>query len=217
MSRARRASASAGKRGGGRERFGPEYYERYYYDRRTAVVSRAEMRERARLIGAYTRHVGLPVRRILDAGCGIGLLRGPLHGAFPRARYVALEASEYLCRRYGWTHGALERWTASEPFDLVVCYDVLQYLDDRAAAQALANLGRLCRGVLYFSALTLRDWRLNCDRARTDRNVHLRTAAWYRRRLSRSFRPVGAGFWMRRGAPLVAWELEMAEERPAKP
>lgn len=211
MSRVRRASASVGRRGVAPERFGPDYYDRYYYDRRTAVVSRAEMRERAGLIGAYARHVGLPVRRILDAGCGIGLLRAPLRRAFPRARYVALEASEYLCRRYGWTQGALERWRAREAFDLVVCYDVLQYLDDRAAAQALANLGRLTRGVLYFSALTLRDWRVNCDRARTDGKVHLRPASWYRLRLSRSFRPAGAGFWMRRGAPLVSWELEMAE------
>jgi 2-polyprenyl-3-methyl-5-hydroxy-6-metoxy-1,4-benzoquinol methylase len=175
------------------------------------VVSRAEKRERARNIGAYARHVGLPVRRILDAGCGIGLLRVPLHRAFPRAKYVALEASEYLCRRYGWTHGALERWQSSEPFDLVVCYDVLQYLDDRAAAQALANLARLTRGVLYFSALTLRDWRRNCDRERTDADVHLRTAGWYRSRLARGFRPAGAGFWLRRGAPLVVWELELAE------
>ena len=189
--------------------FNREYYRRFYFDPRTAVVSRVEMRARARLIGAYATHIGLPVRRLLDAGCGIGLLRAPLMRAFPRAQYTGLEYSEYLCERFGWTRGSLADWRA-EPFDLVVCYDVLQYLDDRTAARAIVNLGRLTRGVLYLSALTTRDWRDNCDRTRTDRDVHLRDAAWYAARLRRWFRPSGAGFWIRRGAPLTTWEMETA-------
>ncbi len=84
-------------------RFDREYYRRFYFDGRTAVTSRVEMRARARLIAAYADHIGLPVRRMLDAGCGIGLLRAPLQRAFPRARYTGLEYSEYLCKRYGWT------------------------------------------------------------------------------------------------------------------
>ena len=191
------------------ERFDREYYRRFYFDPRTAVVSRAEMRARARLIAAYAQHIGLPVRNVLDAGCGIGLLRAPLSRAFPRARYTGLEYSEYLCRRYGWTHGSLAQFRA-DPFDLVVCYDVLQYLDDRTAAKAIANLARLTRGMLYLSALTARDWRENCDRTRTDPDVHLREAAWYGRRLRRWFRPSGVGFWIRRGAPLTTWEMETA-------
>jgi 2-polyprenyl-3-methyl-5-hydroxy-6-metoxy-1,4-benzoquinol methylase len=191
------------------ERFDAAYYRRFYFDSRTAVVSRAEMRARARLIGAYADHIGLPVRRLLDAGCGIGLLRKPLLRAFPRATYTGLEASAYLCERFGWSQGSLADWSA-DPFDLVVCYDVMQYLDDRTAARAIVNLGRLTRGVLYLSALTTRDWRDNCDRTRTDRNVHLRDVEWYGKRLRRWFRPSGAGFWIRRGAPLVTWEMETA-------
>lgn len=190
-------------------RFDREYYRRFYLDPRTAVISRAEMRERARLIAAYARHIGLPVRSILDAGCGIGLLRAPLMRAFPRAAWTGLEYSEYLCQRYGWTQGSLATFRA-EPFDLVVCYDVLQYLDDRTAARAIVSLGRLTRGLLYASALTSRDWRENCDRTRTDRDVHLREGGWYARRLRRWFRPSGVGFWVRRGAPLTTWEMETA-------
>ncbi len=190
-------------------RFDADYYRRFYYDGRTAVTSRAEMRARAKLIGAYASHIGLPVRRMLDAGCGIGLLRGPLERAFPRARYTGLEYSEYLCERYGWIQGSLATYR-TDPFDLVVCYDVLQYLDDRTATRAIANLGRLTRGVLYLSALTARDWQRNCDRSRTDRDVHLRDVEWYGKRLRRHFRPSGAGFWIRRGAPLVTWEMETA-------
>lgn len=192
------------------ERFGREYYRRFYGDARSSVTSRAEMAARATLIAAYTRHIGCPVASILDAGCGLGLMRTPLLRALPGATYVGLEYSRYLCDRYGWIHGSLADYRAREPFDLLVCFDVLQYLDDREASRAMANLGRLCRGVLFFSALTRRDWRENADRRRTDRAVHMRSGEWYRRRLTRQFRRIGAGFWIRRAAPLVSWELESA-------
>ena len=188
--------------------FDRDYYQRFYYDPRTAVTDRREMRRRAKLIAAYVDHAGLPVKRILDAGCGTGLLRAPLLRSFKGAQYVGLEASEYLCKRYGWEHGQLQSFRSLQPFDLVVCYDVLQYLDSAAADKALLNLSQLCRGVLYFTALTRFDWDHNCDRNRTDSHVHLRSATWYRTRLRRRFNEGGAGFWIRRGAPLTLWELE---------
>lgn len=188
-------------------RFNRDYYRQFYFDGRSAVTSRAEMRARATLIAGYVQHIGCPVTRLLDAGCGIGLLRAPFKRLLPKAQYTGLEVSEYLCQRYGWTQGSLTDFRA-RPFDLVVCYDVLQYLDDRMAARAIANLGRLCRGVLYITALTKHDWLENCDQRRTDPDVHLRTGEWYRKRLLKSFRPVGAGLWIRRGAPLVTWEME---------
>jgi len=193
------------------ERFDRDYYRRYYFDARTAVASRAEMRARARLIAAMTQHAGLPVRRILEAGCGTGLLARALRTRLPRAEYVGLEASAYLCRRYGWRAGRIEEYRTREPFDLVICYDVLQYLEARQAARALANFARLCRGVLYFSALTRFDLTHNADPERTDARVHLRSARWYRQRLRRDFVEAGLGFWLRRGAPLALWELESAQ------
>jgi SAM-dependent methyltransferase len=189
-------------------RFDRDYYRRYYFDPRTAVISCAEMRARARLIAAYALHIGLPVRRILDAGCGTGAMKTTLLGRLPRSTYVGLEMSEYLCQRYGWEHGLVETYRAAAPFDLVVCYDVLQYLDEKKARAALTNLARLCRGILYCTVLTRADWLHNCDRKRTDANVYLRTGDWYRARLRRSFREIGAGFWLNRAAPLTIWELE---------
>jgi len=188
--------------------FDRDYYRRYYYDPRTAVATRAEMRARARLIAAFAVHVGLPVRRILEAGCGTGLLRGELRKLLPRAHYTALDASEYLCRRHGWRLGNIEDFRSRRPFDLLVCYDVLQYLDTKSAERALRNFALLSRGALYFSALTRGDLERNADPARTDADVHLRSARWYRTRLKRHFREVGLGLWLRRGAPLTLWELE---------
>jgi SAM-dependent methyltransferase len=131
-----------------------------------------------------------------------------VRAVFPKARYVGLETSAYLCRRYGWVRGSVTDYAPLVPFDLVFCHDVLQYLDDRSAARAISNLGRLSRGALYFSVLTAGDWRRNADRARTDSGVRLRPAEWYRRRLSRHFRHLGGGVLVRRGFDPLLWELE---------
>jgi SAM-dependent methyltransferase len=190
--------------------FDRAYYQRFYYNPRTAVTSRAEMRARARMIGGCLAYVGLPVRHILDVGCGIGLLRAPLLRAFPRAQYVGLEHSEYLCQRYGWRQGSVATLRTRERFDLVICYDVLQYLPAAQARRAIANLARTCRGALYFGALTSEDWRHNCDQSRTDRIEGLRPGAWYRRELARWFRPVGCGVWLQRKLNMTLWTLDTA-------
>jgi len=190
--------------------FDLEYYQRFYFNRRTAVTSKAEMRARARLIAGCVDYIGLPVSKILDAGCGVGLLRAPLLRALARASYSGLEFSDYLCGRYGWNQGSIETFRTRERFDLVICYDVLQYLSAPAAQRAIANLARLCRGALYFGALTREDWRDNCDQSRTHRIPGLRPASWYRRELASAFRPLGCGMWIKRDLPLTLWNLDAA-------
>jgi SAM-dependent methyltransferase len=192
-------------------RFDAEFYRRFYEDPATRVASAAEGERLGEFICAYAAYLEVRVRRVLDAGCGLGHLRAPVLRRFPAARYTGLEVSEYLARRHGWVHGSLADFRPRGAFDLVICHDVLQYLDDRAAARAIANLARLSRGILYVSALTLEDWRSAADRARTDGDVHLRPADWYRRRLGRAFLPLGGGLFARRGHAPVLWALE----RPA--
>ncbi len=189
-------------------RFDAAYFERFYFDPRTRVTTREEMRARAELIAAILRQAQLPIRSILDAGCGTGMLKPAFARVLKRARYVGLDASEYLCRRFGWRQGSIVDFKPAQPFDLVVCYDVLQYLDDRGAVRAMANLGRLSRVALYFSALTIEDWRKKCDRTRTDSAVTMRPAAWYRARLQRNFYYFGLGVWIRRPQATVRWALE---------
>ncbi|HWL63267.1 MAG TPA: class I SAM-dependent methyltransferase [Steroidobacteraceae bacterium] len=195
------------------EQFDRAYYQRFYVDPRTAVTSRAEMNARGRLIAAMAQHIDLPVRSILDAGCGVGLLRAPLKRALPRATYTGLEVSEYLCRKHGWIHSGIQDFTRKAVFDIVICYDVLQYLDAAATQRALANLARVCRGLLYFGVLTREDWEENCDQSRTDPAVSLRNGAWYRRELRKNFRQLGAGFWLRRGAAITVWEMDTAGDK----
>jgi 2-polyprenyl-3-methyl-5-hydroxy-6-metoxy-1,4-benzoquinol methylase len=78
-------------------RFDRRYYQRYYYNARTAVNSREDMRRLARLIAAHVDYLELPVRRILDAGCGCGWLRTPFRRLLPRVplRTPWLDAGEH--------------------------------------------------------------------------------------------------------------------------
>ena len=66
--------------------FGPAYFQKFYMNAATRVTSRPEMLVRARLIAAILAQADIPIRRILDAGCGIGLLRKPFADLLPRAR-----------------------------------------------------------------------------------------------------------------------------------
>ncbi len=188
--------------------FDSEFFRRFYLDPKTAAASREDLAARAHYVAAFADYLELDVRRILDAGCGLGLMRTTFRRMFPKARYVGLETSDYLCRKFGWRRGSVVDWRGAGRFDIVVCYDVLQYLGDREAERALANLARLCRGLLHFSALTREDWLYHCDKTRTDPDVNLRPAAWYRRRLRRGFHEAGAGLWVRRGTPVTLWSLE---------
>lgn len=196
---------------GSKERFGSAFYRRHYFNPSTRVVTRTEMSRRAEHVAAFVRHGDLPIRSILDVGCGLGLMRRQLLKRFPRARYVGLEASSYLCERYGWEQGSAATFDPGRTFDLVICYDVLQYLTAREAAAAIRNLGRLCAGVLHFGVLTNEDWELYCDQRTTDRDVNLRPGDWYRKRLAPHFINAGSGMFVRRGAPLHLWELDQVE------
>ena len=191
--------------------FDAAYYERFYLDPRTRVADPPDDEVRARFLCAYLDLLGIRVRRVLDLGCGLGRLREPLCKHFPGAVYTGVEVSEHLCAELGWVHGSAATFRSGRRFDLVVCQDVLQYLDDAEAEQAIGNFAKYCRGALFFGALTREDWEENCDRARTDGNGYLREGSWYRRRLAPAFTCAGGGVFVARRAGIVTFELDRAE------
>lgn len=211
--RPRPATARPAATTGPKSRFDADYYRRFYGDPKTRVVNAAAVARLAGFVAGYLRYLDVPVRSILDIGCGLGHWRTAARRLWPRARYHGVEYSEHLCARFGWTQGSVvdfapERLRPDGQFDLIVCQGVLQYLEAEAARQALANLGRWCRGALYLEALTTRDWRENCDRGRTDGQVHLRSGAWYRTALRRDFVPAGGGVFLPRRGGVTLFELE---------
>ena len=73
---------------------------------------------------------------------------------------------------------------------------------------ALQNLEILCSGLLYFTVLTREDWHAHCDQSRTDGDVHLRNAKWYRQHLRRGFQRLGTGVYIARTAAPVIFALD---------
>ena len=76
----------------------PEPFDANYYDPRTRVASSQETGRLADHVSAALLHFEVPVRRILDVGCGLDLWCEGLLRAFPKASYTGLEISEHLAR-----------------------------------------------------------------------------------------------------------------------
>jgi len=205
MSKSKKVSKSSGAQ------FDAEYYARYYENERTRVASSNDIARLGRFVSGYADYLGIKVKRVLDAGCGIGLWQGVIAEHYPSARYTGIELSEHLCKTRGFTRASVVDYQDRGRFDLVICQGVLQYLTDAEARRAIANLGRLCRGLLYLEVLTAEDWASACDRRFSDGAVHRRSAAWYRKQLARDFQAIGGGVFAHRDANLVLYALEALE------
>lgn len=194
--------------------FDEAYYERYYFDKKTSVVDPEHVERLGAFVCSYLQYLRVPVRRVLDVGCGIGLWRAALARHFPDASYHGVEFSEYLCTRFGWERGSVVNYQAhdpAEPFDLVICQGVLPYLSPPDLQRALHNLGQLCRGALYVEAVAREDYERDViDDALTDPRLFRHRAALYRRGLQEGFTELGGGVWLSRKAEVPLFELECA-------
>jgi 2-polyprenyl-3-methyl-5-hydroxy-6-metoxy-1,4-benzoquinol methylase len=190
-----------------RKVFDAAYYERFYLNPGTRATSPAAVSRQVDFIRAYLNHLELPVRRILDVGCGIGTTLEALADAYPAASRQGVEYSDYLCETYGWQPGSVVTYKNKTPFDLVVCNDVIPYLTDRTCARAINNLARLCRGALFLGALTEEDYDI-CDQLRTDDVQYLRSTEWYQARLERHFVNVGGGLFLKKPLSVTVWHLD---------
>ena len=188
--------------------FGKAYYDHYYRDPATRVASEESVQVLADFVCNYLVHIGQPVEHVIDLGCGLGFWQAAIHKHYPEASYVGVEYSEYMCETHGWTRGSVVDFKSRHKADLVICQGVLQYLPDDACQRAIKNLARLSRGALYLEALTKRDWQENVDQEVTDGDVHLRTGAWYRKRLAPDFRNCGGGVYLTDNSPAALFELE---------
>ncbi|MEM9621062.1 MAG: class I SAM-dependent methyltransferase [Pseudomonadota bacterium] len=187
--------------------FDQQYYERFYADSQTRAVSPEEQFQQADFIAAYLRYLDVPVNSILDVGCGLGALLEQLHKQFPAARTQGVEFSDYLCRKYGWRQSSILDYE-DEPYDLVVCNDVLGYLAKKKdCARAIHKLADLCRHALYLSVLTEDDLDV-CDVAHTDMQQKLRPYQWYKKQLDQHFVAVGGGLFLKKPLQFAVWRLE---------
>ena len=191
--------------------FDEAYYQRFYFDKKTSVVDPAHMERLGAFVCSYLQYLRVPVLRVLDVGCGIGLWKDMVTRHFPQAHYQGVEFSPYLCERYGWQQGSVVDFATSEPFDFVICQGVLPYLSPPDLQAALLNLGRLSRGALYVEAVAREDYEQDIiDEDLTDHRIFRHRASLYRRGLGENFVELGGGVWLSRRAGLPLFALEHA-------
>ena len=198
-----------------RSEFDAGYFRRFYRNARSRAHSRAQVATLAAGLDGLAAWLHVEVRSVLDAGAGPGFLRDWFRAQRPAVRYRSIDVSPFACEAYGHEQQDLARFRDGR-YDLIVCQGVLQYLDDRACARAIDNLGAMARRLLYLEVVTDRDLREVCDPSGTDAQIHRRSGAWYRKRLGRCFDPVGAGLWAAREAGLAFYELEAPGLRARK-
>lgn len=132
--------------------------------------------------------IGRRVRTILDVGCGEAPWFPVVRRLRPEASYVGVDSSEYVLERFGAARnirrgslGELGTMRLRRDVDLIVCADVLQYVETPELEHGLRAIRRLLGGVAYIEAFTTED-EMEGDRS----GWHERTAAQYRRLFRRA-------------------------------
>jgi SAM-dependent methyltransferase len=147
------------------KRYDAAYFDRWYRNPRFRVALRADRERKVRMVVGITEYLlERPLRSVLDVGCGEGAWQPILRRLRPRIRYVGLDPSFYVVRRFGRTRNlrvgelaTLEDQGFRAPFDLVVCSDVLHYLERQDLERGLPQLHDLLGGVAYIEVFTAAD------------------------------------------------------------
>jgi SAM-dependent methyltransferase len=192
-----------------RSTFDEAYYRRFYENPRTAVISHKDVERLAMFVIHYLAYLHVPVKAVLDAGCGVGMWRDVLKKYDNDIVYTGIDVSPYLCAKFGWKQGSIVNFKSREKYDLVICQGVLPYLDDSEVGAGIKNLSKVCRGALYLEAVTDEDRKSGVyDVKKTDGKIYLRKAQWYREYIHRYFIGCGGGLFFPKNTDVALFELE---------
>lgn len=158
------------------------------------MVTRAEARAEVKFVLAFCDHIGIDVRRFADVGAGTGWWAKEFARQRPTCRHIeTFDASADAASLFGHRQVPIEK-LSGRPADLVVCRDVLRYLPDSRARQAIRQLARKCRGVLYLQVVTSDD---EVDEEASDMAGYFRPVDWYLKRLAAAgFTNAGMGLFV---------------------
>lgn len=159
------------------------YFDRWYRDPRDRVTTRDGLARKVGMVTGVTEYLlGRAIRTVLDVGCGEAPWYPVLRRLRRDVRYIGVDPSEYAVARFGdsrhvrrGTLADLDAMRLPRKLDLIVCADVLQYVDTPTLARGLRSIRRLLGGVAYIETFTTDDGMVG------DRNGwHERTASEYR-------------------------------------
>lgn len=175
-----------------------DYFQRWYRD--GGIGDRKRLARKVALCVATAEyHLERPIRTVLDIGCGEGVWRAPLLKLRPNLKYLGFDGSEYAIARYGRSRnlrqarfGDFAQLRPCPPVDLLVCSDVLHYLDARELDRGLHALADLCQGVAFLETFTRED-----DAEGDEHEFKSRPASFYRRRFEAlGLRALGSHCWL---------------------
>jgi len=147
------------------KRYDRAYFDRWYRAPRTRIDTPQALGRKVHLAVSVAEYfLGRRIESVLDVGCGEGRWYPILRHMRPRLRYAGVDSSEYVVKRFGrrrnirlGTFGQLRMLRLPRGFDLVVCSDVLQYVDPPDLEPGLRELHRVLGGVAYIEAFTSED------------------------------------------------------------
>ena len=158
-------------------------YDRAYFDRwyrgAQQITSDSEVRSKVMMAVSVAEYfLRRSLRNVLDVGCGETPWRAHLKAIRPRASYRGIDPSPYVAQKFRVLQasvGDLPSLRIRERFDLVVCADVLHYLDEPEIRRGLRAMVSLARGVMFLEVLTRED-----DIVGDVEGMIRRPARWYR-------------------------------------
>jgi trans-aconitate methyltransferase len=141
------------------------YFNRWYRDPTDRVSTRESLVRKVRMAVSVTEFLlGRQIRSVLDIGCGEAPWFVILKRLRPAARYVGVDSSDYVIDRFGeernirrGTLASLATVKSLRKSDLIVCADVLQYVETPDIERGLRGIRKLLAGVAYIEAFTTDD------------------------------------------------------------
>jgi SAM-dependent methyltransferase len=188
------------------------YFERWYHRPETRVNSRLEVRRKVMLAVAMAEYVmRRPLRSVLDVGCGEGAWLPHLRALRNRVEYLGLDPSDYAVERFGRTRNIHKASFSELPsldlgvHDLVICSDVLHYVDERDIRRGVEAIAKACDGLAYIEVLTAED-----EIVGDLEGLIRRPAAFYRNTFRKAgLTQIGPYAWLPRELRSTVAELEI--------
>ena len=197
----------------GRKAYDEAYFNKWYRDPRTQVHTPDSVRRKIRMVLGVTEYfLGRKLRTVLDVGAGEGTWGAELRRLRPGVRYLGLDPSEYVVKRYGHRRniklGSFEQlptMSLGRGYDLVICADMLQYVPDATLKRGVRHIAGLLNGVAFLESYTTGD-----DMEGDLDGWHPRSKSQYRRIYTDAgLVPCGVHCYLTRSLAVNAVELEL--------
>ena len=189
------------------------YFDKWYRSWDNKVSTAAEVRRKVAMAVSISEYfLRRPLRSVLDIGCGEAAWLPHLRSMRQRIAYQGLDPSDYVVSRFGKSRNIRKASFADLPqldlgttYDLVICSDVLHYVDEASIPAGIAAINRFAHGAAYIEVLTKED-----DVIGDLDGLEQRPAAYYRKLLTKAgFVGVGPYTWLSPAISDIAAQLEM--------